>query len=138
MTSLNPTHSQTDPARMLRLALNANAIFSAASGAVLLGWPAAIAGLIGLSVSWPVIGVGLGLFAYAASLALAARQDRVSPSFAWAAVLADTFWVAASALAIAAYSGAIPAIGEWLIALVAVIVFDFALWQYFGVRKLKD
>jgi len=137
MTSLHPTHTPIDPAKPLRTALLANAGFSSLSGLVFVLWSVNVAGLIGLGSGWPVVFAGLGLFLYAAGLVIIARKPQISPIETIGIIVADLSWVVVSALAIVFFGELIPAIGEWLIAGIALIVLDFALWQAWSLKRLK-
>jgi hypothetical protein len=128
------TESPSDPARLLRISLRANAVFSSLSGATFCVAGAAIADLLGVEPALLVNVVGLNLLVFAGVLLFVASRRMISPPIANAIILADLAWVAGSLLLVLADvfhpSGAIAVL------FVANIVLAFAVIQFIGVRRL--
>jgi hypothetical protein len=122
---------------LLRNALYGNSIFSLVSGAIFLLFSKAIAGFLGLSASWVILALGVGLIVYGIEIYLAARSEPVNQGIAKFAVYADLAWVLVSALLIFANLVPFTDAGKWAIAIIADIVLVFAILQYVGLRKIS-
>ena len=120
--------------RLLRLALRGNATFSLFSGLVLVIFNGAIRDLMGIEPSWLLPAVGGGLALFALDLIRTAAGPRIDARKAWAIVLMDAGWVAGSAGLVAL--GILTSTGHWIVVGVALVVADFALLQYAGLRRL--
>ena len=121
---------------LLRNTLFSNSAFSFLSGVAFLLFSGAIANFLGVSASWIVLALGVGLIVYSIELYLAARADPVNTSIAKFAVYADLVWVLGSAVLIFANLIPFSTAGKWAIAIVADIVLVFAILQYIGLRRL--
>ena len=128
-------NSQTERYAFLRRALQANGIFSALSGIIIILADNSIASIIGLPEQVSLIGLGISLLLFAASLLWVASREEIKPAAAWAAVILDIGWVAGSAALISA--SVLSAPGNLAVAAVAAIVLLFALLQFLGIRKLR-
>lgn len=126
-----------DDARRLRIALNANALFSGLCGLALMIVPGAWAELIGLPWPWVLGALGFGLVCFAAVAAHAAADVFARRPMITVVVGADVLWVAASPIAILTGAGTLTASGQGLIALVALIVAALAAAQWTGLRGLN-
>ena len=122
-------------AALLRRTLQANAVFSLATGLLLAVDAEPIAAFMGLPWPGALVAVGLATLAYAALLFLATRRAPIDRRHALGFVIADAAWVVASA--IVALSGWVPlaTAGVWAILIVADIVAVFAVLQYVGLRR---
>jgi hypothetical protein len=127
--------SLRDSQKLLRNSLIGNALFSILSAVAILastGWLAQFLGLrdhIGLTV------VAFSLAGYAVILLINARRQKIKISDAWMAVILDAIWVTGSYALIFAVPFTLH--GKWLIAVVAEIVFLFAVLQSFGIRRVR-
>lgn len=129
--------------RLLRLTLWGNAVFSIVSGAVLAGFAGPFAriaahepvSLLGLDLAIVFELLGLGVIAFGALCAWVASRKTLPLAWARAIFAADLAWVVASVLVLA-----VPA--TWSVAgfvgigVVALIVADFAIMEYLGLRRL--
>ena len=129
--------------RLLRLTLSGNAVFSIVSGAVLAGFAEPFAriaaheplSLLGLDLAIVFELLGLGVIAFGALCAWVASRKTLPLAWARAIFAADLAWVVASVLVLA-----VPA--TWSMAgfvgigVVALIVADFAIMEYLGLRRL--
>ena len=119
--------------QLLRRALQANGVFSALSGVILVIASSRIAALIGIEQSLWLTGLLLLLFA--ASLLRNAARAEINLTEAWIAVALDVAWVAGTAALI--FAGVFSATGNWVAALVGDVVLLFAVLQFLGLRKLR-
>jgi uncharacterized membrane protein len=124
----------SDGQTLLRRALQANALFSAISGAFLFALNRALVEFLGLSNNVSLAPMGIGLLGYAGWLLWNARRERIKIAAAWIAVILDLVWVVGSyavLFAVRFTNG-----GKWAVALVAEVVFLFAVMQWLGVRRI--
>jgi hypothetical protein len=123
-----------EPACFLRKALIGNALFSTLSGLVILfaqSWVLRILGLPRVNL----LILGMGLIAFAATLVINARRQRVKTSDAWVAVWMDVAWVLGSYVLIFVVPFSMG--GKWVVGVVAELVFLFAILQFVGIRRLR-
>ena len=121
----------------LRLVLRANAAFSADDGAALAVASTPIAALMGVAVPVLLVIAGIGLLGFAATLVWRTMRAEINPTEVWTVFWLDVGWVIASALILLLAPDWFSATGEWIVAIVALIVADFALFQYLGLRRLR-
>ena len=120
--------------RLLRTALQGNALFSVISGALILVMNRTLVEFLGLPSGASLTPRGIGPLGYAGWLLWNARREKIKIVDAWVAVALDMVWVAGSyalLFAVRFSSG-----GKWVVALVAELVFLFALMQWFGLRRV--
>lgn len=120
---------------LLQKALLANALFSMLSGVAILIFNRRLAGFLGLPSHVDLTVVGGGLIVYAVLLAWSARRPKIAPSHAWLAVSLDLAWVMGSYLLL--WLVPFRTEGKWLVIIIAELVFAFAVWQWFGIRKIR-
>lgn len=125
----------TNNSSLLRNTLYGNSLFSFASGIVALLFSRAIASFLGISASWVLLVLGLGLIVYGIEIFLAARAEPLNRGIATFAIYADFAWVLASAVLIFANLAPLTTAGKWTIAILADIVLVFAILQYVGLRR---
>ncbi|MFQ5699811.1 MAG: hypothetical protein ACE5IL_16225 [Myxococcota bacterium] len=125
----------TDPSRLLRGALRANALFSGVSGVCALIAAAPLAEHLGVAPPVRVSSTGLDLVGFAGLLALVASRPRISPAWVTAILAADGLWVLGSAVLIPL--GVFSLQGRWIIAILAEIVAALAILQYAGLRRMR-
>jgi hypothetical protein len=130
--------------RLLRHTLWGNAVFSVASGAVLVAFAGPFSRLateaplsvLGLDLALVFELLGLAVVAFGALCAWAASRAVLPRSWAQAIFAADLAWVGASALVLV-----LPAswsvLGIAGIGVVALIVADIAILEYLGLRRLR-
>jgi hypothetical protein len=125
----------TDKQRLLRRALQGNALFSVISGAIILAANRMLVAFLGLPRDASLMALGIGLLGYAGWLYWNARREKIKITDAWIAVVLDLVWVMGSyALLFAVrFSGG----GKWLVALVAELVLFFGIMQWMGLRRLR-
>jgi hypothetical protein len=121
---------------LLKNTLFGNSAFSFLSGVVCLLFSRAIASFLGVSASWIVLALGVGLIVYGIEIFLAAKAEPVDTGIAKFAVYADLAWVLGSVILIFANLVPLTTAGKWTIAIVADVVLVFAILQYIGLRRL--
>lgn len=131
------------PDRLLRRTLWSNAIFSAASGAVMAILASPLAGLVvhesvaaaGLDFVVMLELLGLGLIAFGAGCAWITSRQTLPAAWARAIFAADLAWVAGSLLVLG-----LPAVWTTVgivgVSVQALIVADIAVLEYLGLRRL--
>jgi hypothetical protein len=121
------------PSQLLRRALQANGVFSALSGVLLLIASERIAALIGLEQSLWLTGLLLLLFA--AGLFRNAARAEINQTEAWIAVALDVAWVVGTGALL--FAGVFSTTGNWIVAVIGDVVLLFAVLQFWGLRKLR-
>lgn len=124
----------SDKQKLLRRALQGNALFSVISGVVILAANRTLVEFLGLPSSASLTAMGIGLLGYAGWLLWNARREKIKIVDAWIAVFLDMVWVVGSyalLFAVRFSSG-----GKWLVVLVAELVFLFGVMQWLGLRKI--
>jgi len=128
----------TNNSSLLKNALLGNSAFSLISGLAFALFSKAIANFLGLSASWIILALGVGLILYGFQIYSAARANPINTNVANFAVYADGTWVLGSAVLIFANLVDFTTVGKWAIAIVADIVLVFAILQYVGLRRLSN
>jgi hypothetical protein len=118
--------------------LYGNSAFSFTSGLVSVLFSKSIADFLGLSASWIILALGVGLILYGIEIFLAARAEPVNKALATFAVYADLAWVLGNAVLIFANLVDFTTAGKWAIAIIADIVLVFAILQYVGLRRVAS
>ena len=124
----------SDQQKLLRRALQGNALFSVISGALMLAMNRTLIEFLGLGGSASLTPLGIGLLGYAGWLLWIARREEIKIVDAWIAVILDIVWVMgtyAVLFAVRLSSG-----GKWAIVSVAELVFLFAVMQWLGLRRV--
>ena len=122
------------PSVLLRRALVADALVSAAVGAVMALGAAALQSLLGISSTVLVL-AGLALFPYAAYLLLLATRPAVPRAAVWVPIVLNVMW-AAECLAFAFATSPPPTLlGEAFIAVQVITVLAFAELEFIGLRR---
>lgn len=123
---------------MLHVALRSNAAFCDISGLVMIIAAKPLAAFLGLSNPAILVGIGIGLFAWALLLFWGSMQLEVPRWLAWLAIDGDLAWVVGSAVLIflPVLSFSNPA--KWTIAIIADVVLLFAIWQFIALRRTDN
>lgn len=122
----------------LRTSLRGNAVFSGASGLLLIAAASPLSDLMGIRPPAALAGLGLALLIFAAGLLWAAFPAEIDRRLGLTAVALDLLWIAGSALLL--LSGWLPltTFGVWTIVIVADIVALFAIWQGYGLWRQRQ
>jgi hypothetical protein len=132
----NPIMSEQRPdkQKLLRRALQGNALFSVMAGVAILAGNRSLVAFLGLPSAASLAPVGIGLLGYAAWLGWNARRQKIKIVDAWIAVILDMVWVTGSYLLLFKVSFTNP--GKWVVVLVAELVFAFGVTQWLGLRRI--
>jgi len=125
----------SDKQKLLRRALQGNALFSMISGAFILAINRGLVEFLGLPSNASLTPLGIGLLGYAVWLLWNAKREKIRILDAWIAVILDIVWVVGSyalLFAVRLSSG-----GKWAVVLVAELVFLFAVMQWLGLRRVS-
>ena len=123
--------------KRLRNVLLANALFSFISG-VLISWQRAlVTDFLGVKNESVLLWLGLGLIIFSATVFHASRRKHLSRAQVNSIIIQDWGWVVGSALVIALQAWNLTHGGYWLIAAVAFVVADFAIFQRYFLRKMR-
>ena len=130
------TQSIEERQKLLKKALMGNGLFSVVSGALIMLANRWLVHFLGLPDKVSLAILGISLVVYSILLWLNARRPKIKITDAWIAVIMDTVWVVGSyvLLFVVPFSAG----GKWMIALVAELVLVFAIWQWFGIRRITQ
>ena len=124
----------SDKQKLLRRALQGNALFSVISGVVILATNRALVEFLGLPSNASLTAMGIGLLGYAGWLQWNARREKIKIVDAWIAVILDMVWVMGSYALL--FEVRFSSSGKWAVALVAEMVFLFGVAQWIGLRRI--
>jgi len=127
--------SVAEPQGLLKKALAGNALFSVASGVVILLANRRLVRFLGLPDKVSLAILGVSLIVYAAILLFNARRPKIELTDAWVAVILDVIWVGGSYALILVVPFSVG--GKWVVALVAELVLAFAILQLLGIRRIR-
>lgn len=125
----------SEESTFLRRSLQANGLFSVASGLAMIIACKPLANLVGLSHPLILVGIGVSLLAFAAELFRNSRRVSVNERDAMMAIILDFGWVVGSVVVISI--GVLTATGNWTVAIVADLVFVLAILQTVGLRRVR-
>lgn len=123
--------------RLLHRVTGVDAVFCTLAGIALLAAPNVIGAFIGPAVPTALmLGLGAVLLAYAALLDVLVFGRGVPVSVGRLMVAGDALWVIGSIVLLIGFPSWFAAGGVWLVALVAVVVADFALVKGWAVSRM--
>jgi len=127
-------NERSDKQKLLRRALQGNALFSILSGIVILATNRTLVAFLGLPSDASLTALGIGLLGYAGWLLWNARREKIKIFDAWIAVILDMVWVMGSYALLfeVKFSNG----GKWAVVLVAELVFLFGVMQWVGLRRI--
>jgi len=120
---------------LLKKALMGNAVFSLASGVLIVFSNHWLVKVLGLPEKVSLAILGISLILYAGLLLINALRPRIKITDAWIAVVLDAIWVVGSYALIFMIPFSVK--GKWVVALVAELVLVFAVLQWLGIRKIR-
>ena len=127
-------NEQSDKQKLLRRALQGNALFSVISGVVVLATNRTLVEFLGLPSDASLTALGIGLLGYAGWLLWNARREKIKIPDAWIAVILDMVWVMRSYALL--FEVKFSTGGKWAVVLVAELVFLFGVMQWVGLRRI--
>ncbi len=120
----------------LRWVLKANAAFSLVSGVTLILVHSAIAELMDVRSPEVLLYVGIGLVLFSATVFQAGLRKDISVKQVQSIIVQDWAWVAGSAVIIGVQAWELSHLGYWMIAGVALLVADFAIFQMRFLKRI--
>lgn len=134
-TMIQPT-DQPARASLLRRALQADAAVVGVSGIALLAGSSALGALFGIPAIY-LAALGLAFLPYGAAIGYVASRSRINRRFAWAVIILNAIWAIDSLILLASGMMPLSATGWWFVLVQALIVIDFAIVQYIGLRRIR-
>lgn len=119
----------------LFLVLSLNAITSALAGVLMLLLPGWVAELFGHVPAWICQWVGAGLLLFALGVGYIARQLPHSWSATQWILALDVAWLLATPIVMVVFAGYLSLLGHIVLLLVAVMVFWYAWWEAYWLRR---
>ncbi len=128
---------QNNKLHFLRRVLQANGVFCSVSGLVFIAAARPLAEFLGLD--WPLVLVvtGIVLVPYGLALFQMVTRDALIRQVAMIAIVLDIVWVIDSIVLLLFDWVPFTIGGKWAIAIVALIVADFAATQIYALRRMK-
>jgi uncharacterized protein YndB with AHSA1/START domain len=127
--------SETAHSTLLPTAMSINALFSAATGVVLLAGGWTLDGPLGVP-TWILAGVGAALVAFSGTLLWLLATPRHLRKGARLVVAADLAWVAAAGVILILTPSVLSPVGRWVLADLSAVVAAIAVAQAVGLRRL--
>jgi len=115
--------------RKLRVVLKANAIFSFTSGVLVSLFYGRLADFMQVGNAYVLLGIGIGLILFSATVFQAARRGALSPRQVKSIIIQDWAWVLGSVMIIGLQAWDLTNAAYWMVGVVALIVADFAIFQ---------
>ena len=128
----------TNNSSLLKNALFIDSVTSFLIGIACLLFSKAVASFLGVSASWIILALGVGIIVYAIEVYLGARAEPVHMGIAMFAAYGNLVWVLGSAVLIFANLVPLTMAGKWAIAIAADIVLVFAILQHIGLRRVAQ
>lgn len=122
-----------DSSKFLRTALKSNGIFSFFSGVVFSGFYKSVGTYVGIQPVESTLITGLFLIVFSLFVWYVAGRNNINRILVWIIIDLDLLWVAATVSTIA--TGGYSYAGSWVMGILSVLVLDFAIAQYIGLRK---
>ncbi|MDL1885511.1 hypothetical protein FBR01_17925 [Anaerolineae bacterium CFX8] len=123
--------------QLLRRVLIGNSIFSMSAGVLMLAFATPIADFMGVATALPSILIGVGLLPFAGGVYYIASRPRIDSSQAKGVMALDLAWVLGSGILLLTDAFSLTSSGRTVIAIVAIVVLDFAIGQWLGLRRLR-
>ena len=124
--------------QVLRLALRGNGSFSLLSGLILAAAARPVSVLLGVEPPAILLILGIVLIIYGIDLFWVASRPEIDTRLATAAVVLDVLWVLGSAALLLTGLVSLTAAGVWAVIIVADIVALFAIWQGYGLWRMRQ
>lgn len=137
MTNINTTTVNGAADQLLRRVLQANMIFSGLSGLLLAAAATPLSQWLGVSATWLLVVIGIGLIGFAGLLFQIARQSPLDLRQANLIFWLDVAWVVGSALLLFTGWVSFTNAGWWAVLLVADVVALFAILEFVGIRRAQ-
>lgn len=123
-----------DPSTFLRNVLRGNALFSLVSGLAFALFYQPIGHFIGIKPLIITLVTGLILIGFSGLVWFAAGRESISRKLVWLIIDLDLLWVIGTVIMLIA--GGYTYAGSWIMGLLSLVVLDFAVAQFIGLRRL--
>ena len=120
----------------LRRVLQANSAFSLLSGLLMILFRDQISGMVGLPNSLVMLAMGAGVAVFGGHLFVSARRDKLNLLELRYFAFMDALWVVGSAAILLIVP--MPVAGFWLVAGAGLIVVDFGILEWIGIRSVPS
>jgi hypothetical protein len=120
---------------LLRRTLLVNGVFSAVSGAAILSVSEQVAAFLGVPAPAAMVVLALVILAFALFVFLTLRSVPMNRGQATLILIGDIVWVVASAVILLGDLFSLTAGGRLAVLIVGLIVADFALFEWLGLRR---
>ena len=124
----------TESSIFLNRALKANAVFSLLSGVIFSVFYNSVGTFIGIQPIESTLITGLFLIAFSFFVWYVSGRENINRILVWVIIDLDLLWVATTIYTI--ISGGYTNAGSWIMGILSVLVLDFAIAQYIGLRKM--
>lgn len=133
--SATTVHTARPDHVLLRRTLVVNGLFSAISGALILLLSGPIATYFGLPSPTAMMALAVVILAFALFVYLTLRSVPMNRTQATLILIGDIVWVVASAIILVGDLFSLTAGGKVMVLIAALIVADFALFEWIGLRR---
>jgi hypothetical protein len=123
--------------KFLTTVLRSDGVFAVLSGTVAVLGAGPVAGLIGLDVPLALVLLGVVLLGYGGLLLFYASKEPANVRIAQVAIVLNILWVLGSYLGLLLGWFPVNTAGKWTIALIAEVVFLFALLEIVALWRLR-
>lgn len=120
---------------LLTRTLKANAVFSAGSGLALAVFSVPLSDWLGIP-AWIAVAVGVGLVGFSVIVYSIARNPKAT--VVKQVIASDVAWVVGAVVLLVAFPDAMTTEGRWALGIVSLVVADFAVMQWLGLRRAAD
>jgi hypothetical protein len=131
------TVMQQDKAALLRNTLKVNALASGGSGLIMLVGANILAPFMSVDNPMLLMALGVGLLIFAAGVFRSAIETPLDANKGKIIFVLDIVWVVGSWLLLMADPLTLTNEGKWIVLILADIVAVFAVFEYFGLRRLR-
>lgn len=131
------TVMQQDKAARLRNTLKVNALASGGSGLIMLVGANVLAPFMSVDNAALLMALGVGLLIFAAGVFRSAIETPLDANKGKIIFALDIVWVVGSWLLLMADPLTLTNEGKWIVLILADIVALFAVFEYFGLRRLR-
>ena len=131
------TVMQQDKGSLLRNTLKVNALASGGTGVISLVGANVLAPFLGVDSPVLLMALGVGLLIFAAGVFRSAIETPLDANKGKIIFVLDIVWVVGSWLLLMADPLTFTNEGKWIVLILADIVAVFAVFEYFGLRRMR-
>ncbi|MEO1053464.1 MAG: hypothetical protein AAFX87_22710 [Bacteroidota bacterium] len=119
--------------KLLRTTLKANATFSTITCLLIIFFDEQIQSL--MNVNGSLVPIAISLVPFAVLVFYVATRPDINRTLVKAIISMDVLWVIGSIILLVSDNG-MTVLGNWIVGIVAIFVFDFAFFQYRGLKGM--